>query len=384
MSAVPSAIELDAVEKVYPGDVVALAPLSLRVEPEELVVLIGPSGSGKSTALRLVAGLETITSGSICIAGHDVTAAPPRQRDVAMVFQDLALYPHLSVAGNLGFGLKVRRTPKAEIGRRVAEVAELLELSDLLHRRPHQLSGGQRQRVAMGRAIIRRPKAFLMDEPLSALDARLRSQMREEIVSLQRRLGVAMVFVTHDQVEAMTMADRVVVLDLGVLQQEGTPRTVYDNPANVFVATFLGSPPMNLLEGRVATGGEPSVEISGTRLGIPLSMAGALSALGSGSLVHAGIRPEAWRTPDRPAGECPTFGFVVERLEHLGAEIIARGRIRAWEGAGEGMRLPEGQAPTVRVRLDPRAGVTEGERVPLIVSATDILLFDPGTGGRIR
>ncbi|MHB8221034.1 MAG: ABC transporter ATP-binding protein [Acidimicrobiales bacterium] len=380
----PSAIELDAVEKIYPGDVVALAPLSLRVEPEELVVLIGPSGSGKSTALRLVAGLETITSGTIRIAGHDVTSEPPRQRDVAMVFQDLALYPHLSVAGNLGFGLKVRRTPKAEVGRRVAEVAELLELSDLLHRRPSQLSGGQQQRVAMGRAIIRRPQAFLMDEPLSALDARLRSQMREEIVSLQRRLGVATVFVTHDQVEAMTMADRVVVLDLGALQQDGAPRTVYDDPANVFVASFLGSPPMNLLSARVVTGEVPALDIAGTSLGIPRAHVETLAAMGSGAAVTVGIRPEALRTPGHTGSERPNFGFHVARLEHLGADVVGRGSLKSWSPSGEGGDGRGGAAPSVRVRFDPRTPITEGDLVPLTVLPSDLLFFDPATGGRIR
>src|SRR5687767_13575663 len=235
-------IELENVSKVFPGDVVALDDVSLRIEDGEFIALVGPSGCGKSTLLRSLAGLEEVTSGTISIDGRDVTDLAPRQRDVAMVFQSYALYPHMTVRQNLGYGLKVRRTPKADATRRVEEVADLLGLSELLERRPSALSGGQRQRVAMGRAIVREPKAFLMDEPLSNLDAKLRVQMRAEIAALQKQLGVTTLYVTHDQVEAMTMGDRVAVMKNGRLQQCAPPQELYDGPANVFVAGFIGSP----------------------------------------------------------------------------------------------------------------------------------------------
>ncbi|MFL6006935.1 MAG: ABC transporter ATP-binding protein, partial [Gaiellaceae bacterium] len=242
-------IGLVHVTKRFAADVVAVDDVSLEIDDGEFVVLVGPSGCGKSTLLRMIAGLEEVTEGAVEIGGRDVTDLAPRHRDIAMVFQSYALYPHMSVRDNLGYGLKVRRTQKAEIRRRVDEVAELLGLGELLERRPAALSGGQRQRVAMGRAIVREPRAFLMDEPLSNLDAKLRVDMRASLAQLHERLGVTTVYVTHDQVEAMTMGTRIAVMRKGVLQQQGPPQTLYDQPDNLFVATFLGAPPMNLIDG---------------------------------------------------------------------------------------------------------------------------------------
>src|SRR5436190_9584446 len=259
-------IVLENVAKTFSGNVTAVDDVSLRIESGEFLVLVGPSGCGKSTLLRMVAGLEDVTSGSISIDGEDVTDLPPRSRDVAMVFQSYALYPHMSVRENLGYGLKVRKTSKDDIVRRVDEVAEMLGLEELLARRPAALSGGQRQRVAMGRAIVREPKAFLMDEPLSNLDAKLRVQMRTEISRIQRDLGVTMIYVTHDQTEAMTMGDKVAVLNRGVLQQVDSPQEMYDHPTNLFVAGFIGSPAMNMAEATVtADNGIAWVEFAGFR-----------------------------------------------------------------------------------------------------------------------
>src|SRR5579863_4222487 len=247
-------IVLDRVSKVFSGGVVAVDDISLEVESGEFLVLVGPSGCGKSTLLRMIAGLEDATDGTISIDGRDVTDLPPRSRDVAMVFQSYALYPHMSVRENLGYGLKVRKTPKKEAAERVARAAKLLGLEEMLDRKPGQLSGGQRQRVAMGRAIVREPKAFLMDEPLSNLDAKLRVQMRAEITRIQRRVGATTVYVTHDQTEAMTLGDRIVVMRDGVIQQSGTPEELYSRPRNVFVAGFIGAPSMNLLRANVEDG----------------------------------------------------------------------------------------------------------------------------------
>src|SRR3982750_4964706 len=245
----------DKVEKVYDNDVHAVHDLSLEIRDGEFVVLVGPSGCGKTTALRMVAGLEDITDGRISSGERVVNDLTPKERDIAMVFQNYALYPHLSVADNIGFGLRLRHTPKEVVEERVAWAANFLGLTPYLHRRPKELSGGQRQRVAMGRAIVRKPQVFLMDEPLSNLDAKLRVQTRTQIASLQQRLGVTTVYVTHDQTEAMTMGDRVCVLKDGLLQQVGTPRSLYDHPDNVFVAGFIGSPAMNLLDLSVVEGG---------------------------------------------------------------------------------------------------------------------------------
>src|SRR6266702_2353786 len=259
----------DKVEKIYDNDVRAVHDLSLEIRDGEFVVLVGPSGCGKTTALRMVAGLEEINDGKVSIGGRVVNDLTPKERDIAMVFQNYALYPHLSVSDNIGFGLRLRKTPKSVVEERVAWAAKLLGLTPYLNRRPKELSGGQRQRVAMGRAIVRQPQVFLMDEPLSNLDAKLRVQMRADIAKLQHDLGTTTIYVTHDQVEAMTMGDRVAVMSLGVLQQVDTPQRLYEQPANLFVAGFIGTPPMNLVEADVATrNGKVSVRISGQEVAL--------------------------------------------------------------------------------------------------------------------
>src|SRR5437588_6682233 len=276
-------IVLEGVSKVFAGDVVAVDDVSLEIQGGEFLVLVGPSGCGKSTLLRMIAGLEEVTDGTISIGGRDVTDLPPRSRDIAMVFQSYALYPHMTVRENLGYGLRVRKTPKAEAGRRVEQVAELLGLAELLDRRPAALSGGQRQRVAMGRAIVREPEAFLMDEPLSNLDAKLRVSMRAQLASLHARLETTTIYVTHDQVEAMTLGQRVAVMRDGRIQQVDTPQALYTRPQNLFVAAFIGSPAMNLVEADVA---DDRVAFGGFHIHAPVPQA-------DGRLI-VGIRPEAF------------------------------------------------------------------------------------------
>src|SRR5690349_6175371 len=290
-----SAISLEKLTKVYSTGVRALSALDLDIGDGEFVVLVGPSGCGKTTALRMVAGLETITEGTVRFGDRVINDVSPRQRDVAMVFQNYALYPHLSVAENIGFALTNKKIPKAERDRRVRSAAEVLGLSDLLNRKPAHLSGGQRQRVAMGRAIVREPSVFLMDEPLSNLDAKLRVQTRSEVLRVHKAIGAATLYVTHDQVEAMTMGDRVAVLRGGVLQQYDTPRALYNQPANVFVATFIGSPAMNLYEAGLSTdgasGSRPAVVLGSQRLDLPAPVAAHVAAY-QGRKVIVGIRPE--------------------------------------------------------------------------------------------
>src|SRR4029077_18628501 len=305
--------------RVYPGnDEPAVDAFDLDIAAGEFVVLVGPSGSGKTTALRMLAGLEEVDAGAIYIGERDVTYLAPKDRDVAMVFQNYALYPYLTVAANIGFPLKVAGVKKAERERRVREVAELLELTDYLSRKPKQLSGGQRQRVAMGRAIVREPSVFLMDEPLSNLDAKLRVQMRSEVLRVHRSIGAATLYVTHDQTEAMTMGDRVAVLQGGVLQQYDTPRALYDQPANVFVATFIGSPAMNLYEAGLsadgASGIRPAVVLGSQRLDLPAPVAARVAAY-QGRKVIVGVRPEDLVVSSGP-------GLVTEAriVEVLGSE----------------------------------------------------------------
>src|ERR1700750_2438123 len=287
-------IALDHVEKVYGGGVKALDDLNLEVREGEFMVLVGPSGCGKSTALRSIAGLEEITSGTISIGERVVNDLPPKDRDIAMLFQNYALYPHMTVADNMGFALKIAGQPKDEIRKRVADAAKILDLEQYLERKPKALSGGQRQRVAMGRAIVRKPQVFCMDEPLSNLDAKMRVQTRTDIAKLQQELGVTTVYVTHDQVEAMTMGDRVAVLKDGYLQQVDTPQNLYDLPTNVFVAAFIGSPSMNLYEGPLTLNGESTVQIGDQRLSLPPELVAKRPELRSynGKQVVIGIRPE--------------------------------------------------------------------------------------------
>jgi multiple sugar transport system ATP-binding protein len=344
-----SQIRFEAAGRTYAGnDKAAVAALDLTIEDGEFMVLVGPSGSGKSTALRMIAGLEQVDEGAVWIGGRDVTWERPQDRDVAMVFQNYALYPFLNVEDNIAFPLKMAKIPKQERSERVREAAALLELDELLARKPSQLSGGQRQRVAMGRAIVRQPSAFLMDEPLSNLDALLRVQMRSEIASLQRRLGVTTVYVTHDQVEAMTMGSRVAVLRDGRLQQCAPPRELYERPHNAFVAGFIGSPPMNLLSAHVNEGA--TVEIGGLRLELPTTTRAALAGAGL-SEVTVGIRPEHAKL-DPDGG----LSGRVQTVEHLGADshvtctIEVDGREELFVARSDSDRVPAGEQ-VARLRL---------------------------------
>ena len=316
-----ASVDFEHVEKRYAEGTTALADLCLSVADGELLAVVGPSGCGKSTLLRLRAGLEEPTRGTLRIAGEVVNERSPQQRNVAMVFQDYALYPHRTVRGNLAFPLEMRRLPRDEIRRRVAQVAELLDISRLLERRPRELSGGERQRVAMGRALVREPTAFLLDEPLSNLDATLRVHVRAEIAELQRRMGTSMLYVTHDQVEAMTLGQRVAVLDRGRLQQVAAPRELYARPRNRFVAGFIGGPPMNLLSARVRAdaAGRATVELAGQSLALPSELASA-AGMRSAESVTLGLRPEALRlAAPRPDA---LRARVVHR-EFLGPEVLA-------------------------------------------------------------
>jgi multiple sugar transport system ATP-binding protein len=346
-------IVLEGVRKEFPGGVVAVNDVSLTVEPGEFVVLVGPSGCGKSTTLRMVAGLEPLTAGSVRIGGRDVTKLAPRHRDLAMVFQNYALYAHMTVAANIGFGLKMNDMPKAEIATRVQRAAEILGITDLLKRKPRQLSGGQRQRVAMGRAIVREPAAFLMDEPLSNLDAKLRVEMRAEITAVQRRIGAPTLYVTHDQTEAMTMGDRVAILRDGVLEQLGTPLELYDAPVNTFVAGFIGSPAMNLVEATVEDG---FVSFAGARL-----PAGRELAPGP---VWLGLRPEDLGRDGQGVIELP-----VRRTESLGSETIAY-----FDANGE--------KPLI-ARFDRRTDLQEGRVAPIPVDLDRLYFFDRSTGAAL-
>ncbi|GAB4384680.1 ABC transporter ATP-binding protein [Albidovulum sp.] len=310
-------VRLEGIVKAY-GAVEVVHGIDLEVQEKEFVVLVGPSGCGKSTTLRMIAGLEEISAGHLTIDGRVMNRVAPKDRDVAMVFQNYALYPHLNVADNIAFGLRIRRESKERIASSVAEVAEILGLTPYLDRRPADLSGGQRQRVAMGRAIVRRPKVFLFDEPLSNLDAKLRTQMRAEIKRLHKRLGVTSIYVTHDQVEAMTLADRIVVMHDGRIEQIGAPMELFLNPANTFVASFLGSPPMNMVKARIASGdGAPSAEFNGQRLRLQ-----PLPALGNavGREVILGIRPEFVSIAE--ADQPDRVAIEVDLVETLGSEAL--------------------------------------------------------------
>ena len=352
--------------RTYAGtDIPAVDSLNLEIADGELLVLVGPSGSGKSTALRMLAGLEPLDAGAIHIGERDVSNVRPRDRDIAMVFQNYALYAHMSVRGNMGFGLKMARMPKDEIRRRVDEAAAMLGLVDYLKRKPRQLSGGQRQRVAMGRAIVREPAAFLMDEPLSNLDAKLRVEMRGEIIRVQRRIAAPTLYVTHDQTEAMTMGDRVAILRDGILQQLGTPDEIYDNPVNVFVAGFIGSPSMNLITARMDG---TSVIFGRTRLEVPAPVTAARPGLAAyaGREIVLGIRPEDFRSSSEG-----TVELKVNRVESLGSELMAY-----LDGGEEGLE--------VTARLERGAQVEEGASARLAVDLDRLYFFDPESGEAIR
>ncbi|MBY5349968.1 ABC transporter ATP-binding protein [Rhizobium leguminosarum] len=378
-------IVFDQISKSYGDGYAAIRNLNMTIRDGEFLVLVGPSGCGKSTALRMIAGLEEITDGRLTINGAVVNDLAPRDRDVAMVFQSYALYPHLTVAENIGFGLRVRGLDKAEIASKVQETAKLLELEDYLARKPAQLSGGQRQRVAMGRALARSPQAFLMDEPLSNLDARLRGQMRAEIARMQKMSGITTVYVTHDQVEAMTMGDRVAVMKSGVLQQLGTPRSLYDQPANLFVASFMGSPAMNLLatdlfateNGPEARFGQATILFSGEVLAERPRIASA-----AGRAVVLGIRPEAFQPVDA-GGLTGTVAFV----EDLGANLLvhvdveAVDRLKSLSAEEDDVTL---SAPRLRLIIDATRRVKIGERLSLATDPARVHVFDAATEAAIR
>ena len=361
-------IRLEQVSKSY-GSTEVIPGLDLELEDGEFTVLVGPSGCGKSTTLRMLAGLEEITDGEIWFDDRAISRLEPKARDVAMVFQDYALYPHMNIAKNMSFALRLARTPKAEIERRVTEVARILNISELLRRKPAELSGGQRQRVAMGRAMVRDAGTFLFDEPLSNLDAKLRARMRTELAEMRDRLDKNMVYVTHDQIEAMTLGDRIVVMKDGVIQQQGTPETLFKDPANRFVAGFIGSPRMNLLEARLEGEGDALVAVGdGFRLPLSAVQARALAARpGSDDRAVLGIRPSAFVEPEAPHAHGIALRVVV--AEYLGAQSVLM------------TRLGEAEVLVERASDSPvRGGTTLG----VGVRSEDVLLFDAGSGLRIR
>jgi multiple sugar transport system ATP-binding protein len=375
-------IVLDNVSKVFPGEVVAVDSVSLTIGSGEFLVLVGPSGCGKSTLLRMIAGLEEVTAGTISIGDREVTDLAPRARDVAMVFQSYALYPQMTVRQNLGYGLKVRKTSKPEINARVARAAELLGLDELLDRKPAALSGGQRQRVAMGRAIVREPKAFLMDEPLSNLDAKLRVSMRAQLGALHARLATTTIYVTHDQIEAMTLGQRVAVMRDGRIQQVDTPQELYARPANLYVAAFIGSPAMNLVEAEVSGG---QAHFGG--FSIPLPEAEKTPA----GRVVVGIRPEAFEDGAFADLSLPRMDVNVEVVEELGADThvlftIAEPRVEVSEvraGTGdEDATLGAVEGSLFTARVDPATAARPGHPLRLAVDPSRFHYFDPDTGLR--
>jgi multiple sugar transport system ATP-binding protein len=389
-------VAFDDVDKVFDNGVQAVFGLTLDVHDGEFLVLVGPSGCGKTTALRMVAGLEEITGGTISIGGRVVNDLSPKERDIAMVFQNYALYPHLSVAENIAFGLRLRREPKATIAERVAWAGKLLDLTPYLDRKPKELSGGQRQRVAMGRAIVRQPQVFLMDEPLSNLDAKLRVQMRADIAHLQNEIGTTTIYVTHDQVEAMTMGDRVAVMNKGLLQQVDAPQRLYDRPANLFVAGFIGTPPMNLIEGRVSVNGDVSIDLGGNV--IPLDPAALATYPGvrarRGDRVIVGVRAGDLH-PARDHGDLPAIRARVELVESLGGESMAYFRIDARSIKSEATEEEEaiassdgatvvGVRPNLVASFPPHVALKLGDEVPVAVQTKNLHFFDEATGAPLR
>lgn len=384
-------ISLRDFTKIYPGGVTAVDNLNLDIIDGEFLVLVGPSGCGKSTALKMVAGLEEISGGEVLIGGEVVNDYAPRDRDIAMVFQSYALYPHMSVFDNIGFSLQIAKLPKKVIRERVEEVARILQLEDYLKRKPGNLSGGQRQRVAMGRAIIRQPSVFLMDEPLSNLDAKLRVQMRSEIAQIQRRVNVTTIYVTHDQVEAMTMGDRVALMRDGVLQQVDTPDNIYNNPANTFVASFIGSPSMNLFRAHLAReDGEVILKLGQNSLTLPSSMLNVNDALASvvdGAII-VGMRPEdledSTLTPDHPRTE--RIQGPVKLMESLGSDHMVHFSIDApvakvadQDSLDELVVNEEGQGICIG-RFGARSKVNTGDIIDVAVSCDRLHFFDANTG----
>jgi multiple sugar transport system ATP-binding protein len=392
-----AAVAFDDVSKIYPDGTQAVSSLGLEVTDGEFMVLVGPSGCGKTTALRMAAGLEDVSSGTVRIGDRVVNDLPSRDRDIAMVFQSYALYPHLSVYDNIAFGLKIKKVPKDEIERRVQDAARILDLEGFLDRTPKALSGGQRQRVAMGRAIVRQPQAFLMDEPLSNLDAKLRVQMRAEIARLQQDLGVTTLYVTHDQIEAMTMGDRVAVMRKGELQQVATPQELYDTPLNLFVAGFIGSPAMNMLEGMLEEGRSGlSAHVGDQVLVLDQSLVDRRPGIRDfvGRPVVVGIRPEELEDASL-AGEVPagrTLKGTVELREALGSEIMIHLAVEAPPAVTDevrelaedkGISAPQsGAAPTAGMvgRFSARSGVRPADVIDVAVDTRFLHFFDPDTG----
>ncbi len=361
---------LENVCKVYPGNVTAVSNVNLEIADREFVVLVGPSGCGKSTTLRMVAGLEEVSSGSIFIDDRKVNDVPPKDRDIAMVFQNYALYPHMTVYENLAFGLKLRKLPRADIEKRVREASDILGITELLQRKPKALSGGQRQRVAVGRAIVRKPKAFLFDEPLSNLDAKMRVQMRMEISRLHTRLASTMIYVTHDQIEAMTMGDRIVVMKDGIVQQTDTPMTIYDHPANKFVAGFIGSPPMNFFEGTLEEKGGRLSFNGGSFTVSPDGAHHAILSKHAGRKITMGLRPEDLKDAlfVQQAPPEHTVKANVEVVEPMGAEVY--------------LYLNSGPH-TFTARTDAHEGADVGQSITMVFNMKKAHFFDAQTGATV-
>ncbi len=373
-------ITLTNVDKVYENGYVGIRKLNLEIHDGEFLVLVGPSGCGKSTALRMLAGLESITRGTMRIDDKVMNHVPPKDRDIAMVFQSYALYPHLTVRENIGFSMKLAKVNKAELNRRVEAAAAKLNLTEYLDRRPGQLSGGQRQRVAMGRAIVRQPKAFLMDEPLSNLDAKLRVQMRAEIAKLQRDLRVTTVYVTHDQVEAMTMGDRVAVLSKGVLQQVDSPENLYDFPNSLFVASFIGSPQMNLFVGRLAMGDQPTLHVGSQAIPLPPEVFASRPALAGydGREVAVGLRPE--HAKEASTADPSALHGVVEVREGLGSEVMLHVRIDAPGLAVAGVGdVTQTETAMLIARTEARTALQVGDTAAITANGADLHFFDRQT-----
>jgi multiple sugar transport system ATP-binding protein len=383
-----SDVSMDKVNKVYENGFHAVKDMSLDIADGEFMVLVGPSGCGKTTALRMVAGLEDITSGILRIGGKEVNDETPKERDIAMVFQNYALYPHMTVAQNIGFALKLRKLPKNELDAKVKEAAGILGLTDWLDRKPGQLSGGQRQRVAMGRAIVRQPSVFLMDEPLSNLDAKLRVQMRAEVARIQRQIAVSTIYVTHDQVEAMTMGDRVTVMRDGRLQQVDTPQNLYDNPDNIFVAAFIGSPAQNLYDATVGEGAR-SIKLGSQEVDLPEAVVLKRPGLRAyaGKEVVVGMRPEHLRAESSESAG-PKITGDVDLVESLGSELVVHFTIDAHRVIAEGA-VDKDEAAALQTgegvaRVEAKTPVKPGDRVTFSVDIEDMQFFDPKTGLAVR
>jgi multiple sugar transport system ATP-binding protein len=389
-------VAFNEVDKIYDNGVQAVFDLTLDIHDSEFLVLVGPSGCGKTTALRMVAGLEDISGGTVSIGGRVVNALSPKERDIAMVFQNYALYPHLSVGENIAFGLRLRKESKQVINERVAWAAKMLDLVPYLNRKPKELSGGQRQRVAMGRAIVRQPQVFLMDEPLSNLDAKLRVQMRADIASLQRELGTTTIYVTHDQVEAMTMGDRVAVMNRGHLQQVDAPQRLYDRPENLFVAGFIGTPPMNLLEATVSVNGGVSINLGGNAISLADAAVNSYPGLrgANGRQVIVGLRAGDLY-PGQGRDDLPQLHATLQLVESLGGESMAYFHVNARHIkaeaaeeeevlASEGETTVVGTRPNLVASFPPHVQLKLGDEVPVAVDTKNLHFFDEASGAPLR